>query len=123
MAKKQKFKTKLTSIARLSKYTAPFKMVGDPPWTGYGKMAWSNRERAVYAYEMERKNEKYDNFTTETYRLAHRENKQFDYWVSVKWDQYDMAWQDNIWEVDYPDACREYAAWKYENEYCVDIAC
>jgi hypothetical protein len=119
--RKMKFKTPLTSVARLSKMTVPFKMVGDPDWSGYGKMAWANRERAVYAYEMQRLRELCDPFSTELYERAHRENEWLDILISRKWDQYENAWWDNIWEVDYPEACLEDHNRAYHNEYCPNI--
>ena len=56
MAKaKYKLRFKPTPISRLRHYRYPLKMVGDPQWSGYGPKAWLNREKAVYAYEMDRK--------------------------------------------------------------------
>ena len=45
-----KFKTPLTSIARLSKYPTPLPMVGDPPEARVTD--WSQRAKVLYHWAM-----------------------------------------------------------------------
>src|SRR6266436_4617115 len=92
--KPYKLRFKPTPISRLRHYRYPLKMIGDPQWSGYGPKAWRNREKAVYAYEMDRKaqdnrgwlNDTY--YQDDTYYQAFSDNARIDRLLLDKWADY-----------------------------------
>src|SRR6267154_5378094 len=118
MATKQKpykLRFKPTPISRLRHYRYPLKMVGDPQWSGYGPKAWLNREKAVYAYEMDRKALDSRGWPNATYYKAWEQNYRINYLLINKWDDYKEALIDNLL-VDQEEAERDNAAWDYHND-------
>src|SRR5258707_5402162 len=105
-AKGYKLKFKPTPISRLRKAPkTPFTMVGDPPWSG----GWTNRERAVYEHEMERKSWPMA-WKPEAYNLAWDHNRYIDMLVRRKWDNYLLAHKDHrewLWNEVYNSAERD----------------
>jgi len=87
MAKKPQYKLRFkpTPISRLRHYRRPLKMVGDPDWgRAWEKNAWANREKAVYAYEMDRKI--HDNscgYSLDTYRKAIEDNERLGCLIKI----------------------------------------
>jgi hypothetical protein len=116
MAKQTKLKFKPTPISRLSKYTAPLKMVGDPPWSNPGdKRAWQSREKAVYPYMMELKNWPMP-WSPDLWETAQIDNRRIDYLLGRKWIMdYPPALIDN-YNYDYEAAIRENAIWDYHHD-------
>ncbi len=122
MAKKQKLLFKPTSIRRLSKMTVPLPMVGDPKWNHHarGSQAWASREKAVYAHEMERKHPS-PAWSPDLWIIAQRDNGRLDYWLSVKWDRYEEARDDN-YAFDRVEAEKENAVIDYHCENYLEPA-
>lgn len=111
-AKKQKLLFKPTSISRLRHYRSPIKMVGDPPWKSG---SWADRARVVYAYEMDRKTwpMAWDPYT---WTVAHNDNENLNYLISLKWDDYEYAWEEHRF-LSHEEAERDNAAWDYHHEH------
>lgn len=116
-AKKHKLRFKPTPISRLRHYTSPIKMVGDPEWNGYGKRGWANREKAVYAHEMERKGWPMA-WSPELWNSAHVHNKHIDNLVKWKWSDYPLAWEEHGY-LSHTEAERDNAAWDYHHEHFI----
>ena len=113
-SKAYKLRFKPTPISRLKHYTMPIKMVGDPVWYGRRKEAWRNREKAVYAYEMDRLDNS-SGFSLDTYKRAIEDNERLDYLIRTKWDDYEDALADDRWH-SYEEAERDNAAWEYHHD-------
>jgi hypothetical protein len=111
---KQKLKFKPTPISRLFRHTKPLHMVGDPDWYGEGKRAWLNREKAVYAYEMEKKSWSRP-WSPELWKIAWHDNYILDEHIRVKWLDYDAAWNEHA-EYVYAEALRDNEAWNYHHD-------
>ncbi len=112
--KAYKLRFKPTPISRLRHYRYPLKMVGDPVWSGHGAQAWRNREKAVYAYEMDRKDNSCG-YSLDTYNRALNDNERLDYLIKTKWDDYEDALADDRWHV-IDQAERDNAAWDYHHD-------
>ena len=121
MAKAQKaykVKHKVTPITRLSRMKVPFKMVGDPPWrwqAADASVAWESRQKAVYAYEMERRGKDSRGWDNALYYEAEDKNTYIDTLLTFKWRVYETAMDDNF-HYDIEQAERDKAAWEYEKD-------
>ncbi len=113
--KAYKLRFKPTPISRLRHYRYPLKMVGDPPWGGYGKEGWRNREKAVYKYEIDRKANDSRGWSHATYYQALEKNRLIDNLLLQKWEDYKEALNDALY-LDYEEAERDNAAWDYHND-------
>jgi hypothetical protein len=120
-AKKQyKLRFKPTSISRLRHYVTPIKMVGDPAWYGYGKQGWRNRERAVYTFEVERKQFDGRGWYSWQYLEAQGQNAHIDILLARKWNDYKVAEYENA-VMEYEEAQRDNAAWDYHNDNFIAV--
>lgn len=108
MAKKRKawppkFKTGLTSVARLSKYPMPLKMVGD---TDCCPRSWGKRSEFLYSTAMELKR---GGWGDATWHQAWNDNKYLDLLEEEKCRDHDDAWlqKDKIEFAMLQDKVRE----------------
>lgn len=126
-AKKAKLKFRPTPISRLLKAPKiPLRMVGDPVWSASGTISqvWANRERKVYAYEMERKSWPMA-WKPETYDRAWEDYHIIENLTFKKWSDYHLAVGDHkvwLWNEAYANAERDNAEWDYHHENYLEEA-
>jgi len=121
-SKAYKLRFKPTPISRLKHYREPLKMVGDPEWDYHWsntKKSWANREKAVYAYEMDRKTQDSRGFNYDTYYQAILDNERIDDLLMMKWQDYKEALEEQK-HMDYKEAILDNAAWDYHHDNFID---
>jgi len=109
-----KFKTGLTMPSRLGKYKHPLPMVGNP----YSRN-WANNASMVYSEMMVIKR---GGWRDRTWNEAWDNNRHLEYLISRKWDDYEIAWRDNIADYLIPEAELDNFNFDYHHEYAPNVS-